>query len=186
MLSNKIKLGLICGSLFLISQNVLASYGCQDFPKFEDSYCSPDGSRYFYYGEVTKEMKQIKSTFRGKTYTYKDLIQPLNPDEIVEIKEFTNEIRGFKNELKSKLNNLTEKQFEQVLKIRGDYLENILDKKLYSSSIISNLVIIDNDIISLFEKFNVSQENRELFKKGSSEKHKTLKIMEEYIKMESF
>ncbi|WP_439257624.1 hypothetical protein [Lonepinella sp. BR2271] len=176
---------ILVGSLFLISQNVFA-YGCQDVFKPKVSYCNQDGSRLYYYAEVTKEMKNIKSTFRGKTYTYKDLIQPLNPDELVGYKEFSEDIRNFRRELENKLNSLTEKQFMQVLKIRGDYLEKILDKRLYSHSVITALETIDSKIISLFDKFNVSQENRELFKKGSSEKHKTLKIMEEYIKMVTY
>ncbi|WP_439287265.1 hypothetical protein [Lonepinella sp. BR2357] len=186
MLSNKIKLGLICGSLFFISQNAFSA-GCQDFAIGKNMYCTPDGSRLFKYGEVTQEMKNIKSTFRGKTYTYKDLIKPLNPDELVGIEEFKNKIRSFNNSLEENLNKLNNySQFEQLLKVRGDYLEEILNNKFYNNSIINNLIDIDRKIISLFDKFKVTQENQKLFKTGSAEKHKTLEIMNNYIKYQSF
>ncbi|WP_439241811.1 hypothetical protein [Lonepinella sp. BR2474] len=176
---------ILVGSLFLISQNAFA-YGCNDFSRSKNEYCTPDGSRLYYYGEVTKEMKQIKSTFRGKTYTYKDLIQPLNPDEIVGLEEFSKDIDSFYWELDRKLNNLTEPQFMQVLQIRGDYVEKILNNKYYSHDIINSLIGIDKRIISLFDKFNVTKENQNLFKKGSSEKHKILNIMENHIKLQTY
>ncbi|WP_439257470.1 hypothetical protein [Lonepinella sp. BR2271] len=185
MLKNKIKLGFFLSFLF-ISQNVFA-YGCQNmFYDKEIRYCTPDGSRLYSYGEVTKEMKQIKSTFRGKTYTYKDLIKPLNPDELVGYKEFSKNLNNFNLELERKLNTLTESQFMQVLQVRGDYLEKILDNKYYNIGIVNSLIGIDKMIISLFDKFNVSKENQNLFKKGSAEKHKTLKIMSNYIKMNTY
>ncbi|WP_439257381.1 hypothetical protein [Lonepinella sp. BR2271] len=185
MLKNKIKLGLLLSFLF-ISQNAFA-YGCQYiFYGKKAVYCTPDGSRLYSYGEVTKEMKQIKSTFRGKTYTYKDLIKPLNPDELIGYKEFKKDLNGFYLELDRKLNNLTEEQFMQVLQIRGDYLEKILTNRYYNQGIVNILIGIDKRIISLFDKFNVSKENQNLFKKGSSEKHKTLEIMSDYIQVETF
>ncbi|WP_439256720.1 hypothetical protein [Lonepinella sp. BR2271] len=185
MLKNKIKLGLICGSLFLISQNVFSA-GCQDFAIGKNMYCTPDGSGLYKYTEITQEMKKIKSTFRGKTYTYKDLIKPLNPTELVGFKKFEKDFDSFYRELKSKLNNLTESQFMQVLKIRGDYLEKILNHKFYDDNIITTLIGIDKMIMSLFNKFNVNQENQNLFKTGSSEKHKTLRTMDKYITYQSF
>ncbi|WP_439241027.1 hypothetical protein [Lonepinella sp. BR2474] len=184
MLKSKIKLGFLLSCLF-ISPNVW-SYGCNDFSRSSNEYCTPDGSRLYYYDEVTKEMKKIKSTFRGKTYTYKDLIQPLNPDELVGYKEFSRDLDSFNLELERKLNNLTEAQFMQVLQIRGDYLEKILDNKYYDLGIVYSLMGIDKMIISLFDKFKVSPENQKLFKTGSAEKHKTLEIMSNYIKLVTY
>ncbi|WP_439257803.1 hypothetical protein [Lonepinella sp. BR2271] len=173
---------ILVGSLFLISQNVFA-YGCQDLYIPKDSYCTPDGDKLFKYGKVTQEMKNIKTNFRGKTYTYKDLIKPLNYNELVGIDEFERNFISFTDELDKKLNNLTYSQLEQVLKIRGDYVEKILNKKWYNPTILSCLEEIDKNIISLFDKFKVSPENQNLFKTGSSEKHRMLEIMQKYIEM---
>ncbi|WP_439242016.1 hypothetical protein [Lonepinella sp. BR2474] len=186
MLSNKIKLGLICGSLFLISQNVFA-YGCNDLYLPKESYCTPDGSKLFKYGEVTQEMKNIKSTFRGKTYTYKDLIKPLNSNELIGIKEFTKKIENFNFALEDNLHAIKNySQLEELLKVRGDYLEQILNNKFYNNSIINDLIDIDKKIISIFDKFKVSPENQKLFKTGSAEKHRTLEIMNNYIKITQY
>ncbi|WP_439240422.1 hypothetical protein [Lonepinella sp. BR2474] len=186
MLKNKIKLGLLLSFLF-ISQNVF-SFGCQDWTKIpKDQYCTPNGEKLFKYGEITQEMRNIKSTFRGKTYTYKDLIQPLNYNELVGIKEFEDKIYKFSISIKNNLNSINNySQFELFIKIRGDYLEEILNNKFYNNSIIIYLTEIDNMIISLFDKFKVSPENQKLFKTGAAEKHKTLRIMDNYIKTTLF
>ncbi|WP_455648099.1 hypothetical protein [Lonepinella koalarum] len=152
-------------------------------PLNENEYCTPDGNFLLSYGPVTEEMKKIKSTFRGKTYTYKDLIRPLNitEKEKVEFENFTDDFFSFRDELKIKLPSLTYLQFEQVLQIRGDFLETILNKKFYSGPINTTLKLIDLDIISLFDKFNVSKENQLKFKTGSAEKQRTLEIMLKHI-----
>ncbi|WP_439294029.1 hypothetical protein [Lonepinella sp. BR2882] len=182
MLKNKIKLGLLLSFLF-ISQNVF-SFGCQDWTKIsKDQYCTPNGEKLFKYGEVTHEMKNIKSTFRGKTYTYKDLIQPLNYNDLVGIEEFESKLIEFSDELDKKSNNLSIEQFKLLLKVRGDYVQQILDNKFYNYMIISSLTIMDRVIISLFNKFNVSTEVQNKFKADSMEKINTLKIMDKYIKV---
>ncbi|WP_439257889.1 hypothetical protein [Lonepinella sp. BR2271] len=184
MLKNKIKLGFFLSFLF-ISQNVF-SYGCQDRFISKERYCSPDGTQLFWYGEITPEMKKIKSTFRGKTYTYKDLIQPLDPNELIGLKDFEKDIKSFNNELKEKLNTLEPSQLKQILDIRGDYVEKIFNNKLYSHSILNNLVGIDNRIIFLLDKFKLSKEKQDLFKIGAFEKHKSLEIMINYINYRSY
>ncbi|WP_439241732.1 hypothetical protein [Lonepinella sp. BR2474] len=163
-------------------------YGCQASTAYlkqtySDFYCTPDGTKLFTYGKVTKEMKNIKSTFRNKTYTYKDLIKPLDYNKLIGFEEFKMDFDSFYFELDKKLNNLTEAQFMQVLKIRGDYLEKILNNRFYNQGVVNTLFGIDKRIISLFDKFKVSQENQKLFKTGSAEKIKTLRVMSNYIEL---
>ncbi|WP_439327735.1 hypothetical protein [Lonepinella sp. BR2357] len=164
-------------------------YGCQASTAYlkqtySDFYCTPDGTKLFTYGKVTQEMKNIKISFRSKTYTYKDLIQPLDYNKLIGIKEFTKKIENFNFALEDNLHAIKNySQLEELLKVRGDYLEQILNNKFYNNSIINDLIDIDKKIISLFDRFKVSQENQNLFKTGSAEKHRTLEIMNNYIKL---